>query len=245
MTEPEGRSPTSLIERPMEAANALLQRAFRDWAGVPRGPLGWISTHTVLNTGDAAFRQVAAACQLRPDDALLDVACGSGLFLAEQAAHVHRVAGIDLSDIQVGLARRNLSDRIAAGTAEIVKGDASAMPWPDSTFSVVTAISVFEAFPDAEQVLAELVRVLRPGGRAVLNIGQRVDAATATHQAWGGIWVWSEDDVRAMVERAGFSAVTFQYVDWAGNNPVGKLFARVAGPLGGDLRLACGIKPSR
>jgi SAM-dependent methyltransferase len=234
---------SSVVAQARTRANAAFRRVMQDWAGVPRGPLGWISTHTVLTTGDTAFREVAAACQLQPDDAWLDVACGSGAFLAERGAHVGRVAGIDLSDLQVGIARRALADRIAAGTAEVVKGDAAAMPWPDASFTVVTATSVFEVFPDAGAVLDEMVRVLRPGGRAVLNIGERVKPGTQTHEGWGGIPVWSEEDARGMVERAGFTDVTVQYVDWAGDNPVGRLFAKVAGPLGGDLRLVRGRKP--
>lgn len=224
--------------------NTAAQQAFRDWAGVPRGPLGWMSTHTVLNTSDRRdFRNVAEACQLRDDNVLLDLGCGSGAFLAGQAGHVQRVAGIDLSELQVGLARRRLAERIAAGTAEIMHGDAGELPWPDGTFTVVTCMSVFEAFPDPEKVVGEVFRVLRRGGRAVLNIGERVEEGTQTHRAWGGIPVWAEDDVRAMVEDAGFTDVTIRYVPWGGNSPVERLFAKVLGPMGGDLRLARGVKP--
>ena len=174
---------------------------------------------------------------------LLDLGCGAGGFLAGQAGHVQHVAGIDLSELQVDLARKTLGERIAAGTAEIVHGDAAQLPWPDGTFTAVTCMQVFEAVPEPEKVVAEVFRVLRPGGRAVLNIGERVPEGTQTHRAWGAIPVWAEDDVRAMLEDAGFTDVTIQYVPWGGNSPVDRLFAKVAGPIGGDLRLACGIKP--
>ena len=238
-----GWSVSSVVARPKAAANSALQRAFRSWAGVPSGPLGWVSTHTVLNSGTVGFRNVGDACQLRAGDELLDLACGSGAFLVQQAGHVHRVAGIDLSDLQIALAHRNLGERIAAGTAQILKGDAATLPWPDGSFTVVTCNSVFEALPDPEKVVAEVFRVLRPGGRAVLNIGERVDPGTQTHRAWAGIWVWAEDDVRRMVEQAGFTDVTIQYVPWGKPNLVSNLFAKVAGPMGGDLRLARGVKP--
>lgn len=233
----------SVVERPRQAVSTGLLQVWRDWAGVPRGPLGWVSTHTMLNASTVVFRNVAQVCQLRDDDVLLDLGCGAGGFLADQAGHVQHVAGIDLSDLQVGLARKRLSDRISAGTAEIVHGDAAALPWPDGAFSVVTCMQVFEVFPEPEQVVSEVFRVLRPGGRAVLNIGERVAEGTQTHQAWGAIPVWAEADVRAMVEHAGFTEVTIQYVPWGGNSPVERLFAKVVGPIGGDLRLARGIKP--
>lgn len=113
----------------------------------------------------SVYQDMADALELRPDDELLDVGCGSGAFLARRANSVHRVAGIDLSDLQIELARRNLGDRFAAGTADIVKGDAAALPWPDDTFTVVTSMESFAGFPDPAQVLAEMFRVLRPGGQ--------------------------------------------------------------------------------
>jgi len=59
--------------------------------------------------------------------------------LTEQASHVRYVAGLDLSEIQLGMARQGLADRIAAGTAEIVMGDATTLPWEDGRFSVVAS----------------------------------------------------------------------------------------------------------
>jgi SAM-dependent methyltransferase len=161
---------------------------------------------------------------------------------------VHRVAGIDLSDLQVGLARKRLDQRIAAGTAEIVHGDAAALPWPDASFTVVTCMSVFEALPDPAGVVEEVFRVLRADGRAVLNIGDRVEPGTQTHRILNGTgWVWAEDEVRRMVEQCGFADVTIQYVPWGEDTTVNRLFAKavgkVVGPITGELGLACGIKP--
>lgn len=209
---------------------------------MPSGPLGWVSSRTVLASAPVVYQNLGDACQLRADDKLLDVGCGSGGFLAQQTGHVQRVAGIDLSEIQIDLARRHLGERIAAGTAEIVRGDAGELPWPDGSFTVVTCMQVFEMFPDPQRVLAEVFRVLRPGGRAVLNIGERVDPGTHTHRMLGEFWVWAEDDVRRMVQQAGFTDVTTQYVAWGGDNRVEKLFGRLVGPIGGDLRLVSGLK---
>jgi SAM-dependent methyltransferase len=238
------RLAATLTARPRATASRLFARAFQDWAGVPSGPLGWISAHTVLNAGTGSYPAVADALQLGPDDSLLELGCGAGGFLAGQADRVHSVAGVDLSDIQIGLARKRLGQHIAAGTAEIVHGDAAALPWPDASFTVVTCMSVFEAFPDPPAVVAEVFRVLRPGGRAVLIIGERVDPGTQTHRILNGtVWVWSEDDVRDMVEQAGFTDVTIQYVPWGEDTAANRLFAKLVGPLGRELRLARGVKP--
>lgn len=160
------------------------------------------------------YPAMAAIVQPQSSDELLEVACGSGVFLAEQAAVAKFVAGLDLSDIQVGLARQRLATRVDAGTAEIIQGDVSRLPWPDQRFTAVTCMGSFETFPEPDCALREIYRVLRPGGRAALNIGERVPPGTETHQVLGAIWVWSEDDVRAMVEAQGFASVRVRYVNY-------------------------------
>ena len=149
MRFPVGASSLSrLLTAPRDAARAALLRGLKAWAGVPSGPLGWISTRTVFLLPGLMYQEIGDDLQLHADDELLDVACGSGAFLARHAGHVHRVAGIDLSDIQIALARRHLGERIAAGTAEVVHGDAGALPWPDESFTAVTCMAAFEAFPN-------------------------------------------------------------------------------------------------
>jgi SAM-dependent methyltransferase len=232
------QSPTSSHLPDLKAAaGRAAKRAAWSWSGVPSGPLGWFSTRTVFPlTSGTIYRTMADALQLQADDELLDVACGSGAFLAQHAKQVRRVAGIDLSDIQVDLAHRHLADRIAAGTADIVKGDASSLPWSDGSFSVATCMASFEVFPDPDQVLAEVFRVLRPGGRIAMNIGERVAPETQTHQVWGALWVWSEDDVRRLLAKAGFTDVTVSYARSWGNDPVSKFLIRVWDLLGQDMR---------
>jgi len=92
------------------------------------------------------------------------------IFLKKYASHVHSVAGLDLSEVMVKIATKKNKDRVAAGTAEFVHGEASQLPWEDNRFSVVTAMGSFIAFPNPLDSLKEMNRVLRPGGRAVVNI---------------------------------------------------------------------------
>ena len=158
------------------------------------------------------YRSMAAELDLQADDELLDVGCGSAKLFIEHAGHVRYVAGLDASDIQVEMARRNLAGRIAAGTAEIVLGDAADLPWEDGRFSVIMSIDAMKFLPDPEGALREMHRVLRPGGRAVITMGDdsraRVgSAASGTRNAFG-IWCWSDADAARLVEEAGFVDVT-------------------------------------
>jgi SAM-dependent methyltransferase len=155
------------------------------------------------------YAMLAAELALQPEDDLLEVGCGSAALLAEQAAHVRNVAGLDASEIQVAMARKRLADRIAAGTAEIVLGDAMALPWEDGRFSVVSCLNCLKFVPDPPRALREMHRVLLPDGRLVLTIDKQSDK-------WGrsgavdamGQWQWSVDDARRMMEEAGFTDVS-------------------------------------
>jgi SAM-dependent methyltransferase len=213
------------------------------WAGVPSGPLGWVSSNWTMPVFHAPIYPVMAReLDLQADDDLLEVACGSGVFLATQAAHVRHVAGLDLSDIQVGLAHRRLADRIAAGTAEIVAGDAAALPWDDGRFSVVTCMGSAEAFPDPAAALAEMHRVLRPGGRIVVSLGARVPDGTATHRVMDAAWVWNEDDARRLVEEAGFAEVSVSYASIGFDSRLGDYANRLMGQ--DEMRIVRGVKPA-
>lgn len=71
---------------------------------------------------------MAGELDLQADDDLLDVGRGSAGLLEQQAVLVRHFVGLDASEIQLGMARRRLGDRIAAGTAEVVMGDAPGSP---------------------------------------------------------------------------------------------------------------------
>jgi SAM-dependent methyltransferase len=177
--------------------------------GVPRGMLGTVGARLMPGMVGPLYPMLARELALQPDDDLLDVGCGSARLIAEQASQVRYVAGVDKSEIQVRMARKRVADRVAAGTAEVVLGDAMALPWDDGRFSVVCSLNCLKFVPDPARALREMHRVLRPGGRLVLTIDKQVDK-------WGrsceidafGQWQWSMDDVRRLVEDAGFADVS-------------------------------------
>jgi ubiquinone/menaquinone biosynthesis C-methylase UbiE len=156
----------------------------------------------------ADYRDLARSLDLQPEDDLLDVACGSGAFLQKYAAHVRHIAGLDHSEIQIRMARRKLRGRIAQGTAEIVRGDSTALPWEDNRFCAVTC-DCAGCFAEPQRSLKEMYRVLRPGGRAVLSIDwyPSEDEARKAQQRWG-LSAWTEAEVHAMLRDAGFARVS-------------------------------------
>jgi 2-polyprenyl-6-hydroxyphenyl methylase / 3-demethylubiquinone-9 3-methyltransferase len=97
----------------------------------------------------------------REGEVLIDVACGGGLFGPHARARGYRHVGIDLSRSGLEVARRR-------GVLPL-EGDATALPVRTAVADVVVAGEVLEHVPDLPGVVAEVCRVLRPGGRVVLD----------------------------------------------------------------------------
>jgi SAM-dependent methyltransferase len=95
---------------------------------------------------------------------LLDVACGAGSFLARAAERGLDVVGIDVSPTAIELARKRLPD------VELHVGDAEQLPFPDSSFDFVTCLGSLEHFPSPGRGAAEIARVMRADGRALVFV---------------------------------------------------------------------------
>ena len=180
---------------------------------LPRGFVGRIVGWLMPLGHKPIYENVSKVLDLQPEDDVLEVACGPGHFLKNYASHVHSVAGLDLSEVMVRMATKKNKDRVAAGTAEFVQGEASQLPWDDSRFSVAITMGSIIAFPKPLEALKEMYRVLRPGGRAVVSIEYNAEDKldhTKEVQRWG-MWLWTEDEVRAMMKEAGFSEISITY----------------------------------
>jgi ubiquinone/menaquinone biosynthesis C-methylase UbiE len=140
---------------------------------------GMIATWYAKNTGKsiAEFRKLAKriADGLQPGDHVLEVAPGPG-YLAIALAELgsYRIVGLDISRSFVGIARDNAArNRVEVDFQE---GDAAAMPFPAEAFDCVVCRAAFKNFSDPVGALAEMHRVLRPGGRALI-FDMRKDAS--------------------------------------------------------------------
>lgn len=190
-----------------------------------------------------SYRLMLAALDLGPEDDLLDVACGWGEFLAVYASKARSVAGIDVSEEKVRLARQRLADRIAAGTGEVVQGDAAALPWEEGTFSAVTCMDAFPFFAAPERVMAEVFRVLRPGGRMLMQIGMRWPDGPPKHLPHPTSPVAGDETaLQRMVEDAGLREVSFSYGLVGGESRLGNLVSRLTA-ASDELRLVRAVKP--
>ena len=123
--------------------------------------------NTVLSAGtDGGWRRRAArATGLRGGGSALDVACGSGKLTAELArvaGRDGRVVGLDFSPEMLAIARREHPG------IEFLEGDALELPFDGAAFDASTIAFGLRNLADPVRGLREMLRVVRPGGRAVV-----------------------------------------------------------------------------
>jgi ubiquinone/menaquinone biosynthesis C-methylase UbiE len=114
-----------------------------------------------------ALQLIVDAAAPRPDDTVLDVACGGGLVARAFAPHVRHATGIDVTPAMLDTARQAAAEKGLANTSW-EQGDVTTLPYPDAGFTIVATRFSFHHFLDPLAVLTEMVRVCAPGGRIVV-----------------------------------------------------------------------------
>ena len=134
----------------------------------------------VMTAGlDLRWRRIAAEAVVRPGDRVLDACCGTGDLAVACARRGGVVTGLDFSPAMLERARRKLP------AATWVEGDLLALPFEAGAFEAATVGFGVRNVADLEQGLAELRRVLVPGGRvAVLEITQPSGLLAPFYRLW-------------------------------------------------------------
>ncbi|HSJ74216.1 MAG TPA: class I SAM-dependent methyltransferase [Miltoncostaeaceae bacterium] len=113
------------------------------------------------------YEPAMARAGIGPGRAVLDVGCGSGVFLALAAGRGARVAGLDASEALIAIARERVPH------ADLRAGDMSRLPFADEAFDAVTGFNSFFLAPDMAAALREAARVARPGAAVVVQVWGR------------------------------------------------------------------------
>jgi SAM-dependent methyltransferase len=113
---------------------------------------------------------LALALEGIDDPGVLEIGPGPGHLAVELARRVPtlRLAGIDIDPAMVERATARAGHEGLAGRVRFEVGDVAALPFPDGSFDLVTSSFSVHHWPDAPAGFAEIRRVLRPGGRAIV-----------------------------------------------------------------------------
>lgn len=102
---------------------------------------------------------------------LLEIGCGVGIDLVHFAQGGARVTGIDLSEVSIGLAQANFSQRGLDADLRVMNGEK--LEFEDSSFDIVYAHGVLQYTAHAESMMAEIYRVLMRNGEAIMMVYNR------------------------------------------------------------------------
>jgi len=133
-------------------------------------------TASLASDRPTSFRELMAPA---PGDRVLDIACGPGLLSTGLAPHVAEVVGLDLTPGMLSEAGKR---QASLGIENIiwVEGDAAALPFADASFTLIVCSAAFHHFERPAQVMKEMARVCRAGGRiAVTDVTQTPEKAAA------------------------------------------------------------------
>ena len=132
-----------------------------------------------------------ALAQLQPGEIVLDLGSGGGidvLLSARRVGPTGKAYGLDMTDEMLALAREN-QKKAGVENVEFLKGEIEAVPLPDSSIDVVISNCVINLSTDKPAVLAEMFRVLVPGGRIGISDVVAEDQLTPSDRAAAGSYV--------------------------------------------------------
>ena len=127
----------------------------------------WASFVPVEITTTTPAAKLVKFAEVDQGQRVLDVACGTGVVAVTAARRGANVSAIDLTPELLERARKNAS--IAGVTIDYSEGDAEALPYPDASFDVVLSQFGHIFAPRPAVALAEMLRVLKPGGRIAFS----------------------------------------------------------------------------
>ena len=154
------------------SADIAIKRAYQD------GKLYKPSTICIEAERDAAEytrrllweKMEMVRLHLKRSELLVDLCCATGTHLLELAGHVDRALGLDFSEPFIEKAKQE-AETAGLDHIDFELGDAKDLPLADGSVGTLYSFSSLYVIPGVEEVVSEIARVLQPGGRCILDMG--------------------------------------------------------------------------
>ncbi|WP_211224481.1 class I SAM-dependent methyltransferase [Marinimicrobium agarilyticum] len=189
----------------------------------PQGSIG-LEVGTTMNTVNAGVNR---ACHqllaLEGSDRVLELGPANGRFVSEllQANPGITYTGVDWSDDMVAEAERTNAEWVATNQARFLQGNSDNLPFPDNTFDKVLAVNTLYFWDKPADHLAQVARVMRPGGLFCLAFGDRSFMETLAFTAYG-FMLYDRQSATALLERNGLRVVEAQEYREMGKSNTGE-----------------------
>jgi arsenite methyltransferase len=154
-------------------------------------PEGWRGelVGRILHRANRTFVQAAVeAADLAPGAVAADLGFGGGVglrLLLDAVGPTGRVYGVDVSRTMLDRARVRFADEWAVGRLELIGGSLVDLPLAEDSVDAIITVNTFYFLEDPRPALREITRVLRPGGRVVIGIGDPDEMARIPVTAHG------------------------------------------------------------
>jgi len=164
---------------------------------------------------------------------LLDIGCGTGLFIEKYIRYGGTAVGLDISRKMVERARSRCTD------SEFAVGNGEKLPFCDQSFDAVSSMLVFSYVKAPDTMLSEAYRVLRPGGAiAICTLGKKLltrgipalyqisEKMNVKHVVMKdfGEYYYNEDEMHSLFGNAGFTDVNIKWCSFAHIDMIDPLF---------------------
>jgi SAM-dependent methyltransferase len=191
-------------EKPMRRPEFIARQA-----RCPTGLLGRFLARIMAAETAPANETALALLACRPDDHVLEIGCGHARTLARAATLVPRglVAGVDVSEAMVRMARSRNRRFITEGRVAVQHADSAHLPYPKEGFDRVYAMHTLYFWQDPRAHLQEIFRVMKPGARFVLGFTPKEDARAVANFPATIYRFYASDAVDGLLKASGFIGI--------------------------------------
>lgn len=210
-------TPYHMAQPDMEKAEYLQNARF------PKGESGKSVLSFMRDSHAAVTGWTLDLMNPQADDVILDIGCGGGRALKRVSSLVPNgtLYGVDYSETAVTSTKEENLEDVASGKLTVVQGSVSALPFPDNTFDKIFSIESYYFWPDLENDLKEIRRVLKPGGKVFITADihkrENLPEQVLYHIRTLNMTNLSFEEFDAVMQKAGFTSVKIcgkEHQDW-------------------------------
>lgn len=153
---------------------------------LPQGLLGQLVGEKMVRQHQPETDWTIELLNFQTHDRAVELGCGAGrgLVLAARAAGLAHITGMDLSPTMLRAASHRLRRAGQRDRVRLLRGDLEALPYRDGSLDKIWSVHTFYFWADPEAVLADLLRVLAPGGRIVVTLATGTVSRAGDDQFW-------------------------------------------------------------
>jgi ubiquinone/menaquinone biosynthesis C-methylase UbiE len=171
---------------------------------------GGVTVAEMMNKGNALMnRDALLALDAAPNDNILEIGMGNGAFVKEILSKHDSIyyTGVDFSELMVLEAEKMNAQWMEKGKAVFVHADVTSLPLDNELYSKVFTVNTIYFWQEREKVLAELKRVLQPGGKLFICLRPKWQMEQYPFTQYG-FRLYSQEDVTGLLTANGFDIVT-------------------------------------